>query len=57
MALNLICVATLATAVPLTALKDSAGKKESEFDNIWETTMRQGIKCKMLFIINWNCIL
>jgi len=42
MALKLICVATLATAIPLAAFNHSAGKKESEFDKIWETTMRQG---------------
>jgi len=44
MALKFIFVATLATAIPLTAFNHSAGKKESEFDNIWATTMRQGIK-------------
>jgi len=51
MALKLICVATFATAVPLTAFNHSAGKKESEFDNIWETTMRQGNKMELYAII------
>ncbi|CAI6367803.1 unnamed protein product [Macrosiphum euphorbiae] len=41
MALKFICVATLATAIPLAAFNHSAGKKEFEFDKIWETTMRQ----------------
>jgi len=43
MALKLICVASLAIALPSTVFNLSAGKK-SEFDKIWETTMKQGIK-------------
>jgi len=44
MALKLICVATLAAAIPLAAFNHSTGKKDSEFDKTWETTMKQGIK-------------
>ncbi|XP_050066744.1 uncharacterized protein LOC114126619 [Aphis gossypii] len=41
MALILIFVATLATVIPLSAFNHSATKKDSDFDKIWETSMKQ----------------
>uniref|UniRef100_A0A2S2P6J5 Uncharacterized protein n=1 Tax=Schizaphis graminum TaxID=13262 RepID=A0A2S2P6J5_SCHGA len=41
MALKLICVATFAIVIPLSAFNHSVAKKESDFDNIWETAIKQ----------------
>ncbi|XP_025200066.1 uncharacterized protein LOC112597992 [Melanaphis sacchari] len=41
MSLKLICVATLATVIPMSAFNHSAAKKESEFNKFWETSMKQ----------------
>jgi len=57
MALILIFVATLTTVIPLSAFNHSAAKKDSDFDKIWETSMKQGIKIKNVIPDNWYCML
>lgn len=57
MALILIFVAILAAVIPLSAFNHSAAKKGSDFEKIWETSMKQGIKIKNVIPNYCYCML